>query len=110
MRILYTILLNLVIYSYGMADITQFSSYAAKYEVYYKGIEAGEMIFNYQKDGNEIDITVVTKGNSLARLIGRDKEIQKLKIEYKIAKLCLYIMSTKKLEKKTKSIDITIAT
>ena len=56
MRILYTILLNLVIYSYGMADITQFSSYAAKYEVYYKGIEAGEMIFNYQKDGNEISM------------------------------------------------------
>ena len=102
MRILYTILLNLVIYSYGMADITQFSSYAAKYEVFYKGIEAGEMIFNYQKDGNEIDITVVTKGNSLARLIGRDKEIQKLKIEYKNSKALPIYYEYKKIGKKNK--------
>ena len=110
MRILYTILLNLVIYSYGMADITKFSSYAAKYEVYYKGIEAGEMIFNYQKDGNEIDITVETKGNSLAKLIGRDKEIQKLKIKYKNSKALPIYYEYKKIGKKIKSIDITIAT
>ena len=102
MRILYTILLNLVIFSCSMADITKFSSYAAKYEVYYKGIEAGEMIFNYQKDGNVIDITVETKGNSLAKLIGRDKEIQKLKIEYKNSKALPIYYEYKKIGKKNK--------
>ena len=65
-----------------------------------RGIEAGEMIFNYQKNGNEIEITVETKGNYLAKLIGRDKEIQKLKIKYKNSKPYPYIMSTKKLGKK----------
>ena len=39
MKILYTIFLNLVVYSYGIADITQFSSYAAKYEVYYRELK-----------------------------------------------------------------------
>ena len=102
MRIIYTILLNLVIFTHGMADITKFSSYAAKYAVYYKGIEAGEMIFNYQKDGDAIGITVETKGNSLAKLIGREKEIQKLKIEYKNSNALPIYYEYKKIGKENK--------
>ena len=102
MKILYTIFLNLVVYSYGIADITNFSSYSAKYEVYYRGIEAGEMIFNYQKKGNEIEITVETIGNYLAKLIGRDKEIQKLKIKYKNSKPYPIYYEYKKIGRKNK--------
>jgi len=101
------IYITLILFSHNsIASLLDYKNVEVKYNIYYKGMDAGDMIFKFEKkENNEIEASYVVEGSLLAKISGRSGEIQKATMKYKENEIIPIKYTYKKLGNKEREIS-----